>query len=252
MTIDFPKNSQIPQLRQLWQQAFGDSDAFLDDFFATGFSPDRCRCITANERTIAALYWFDGMYPGGKIAYLYAVATHKEHQHQGFCRMLMEDTHRLLASFGYAAAVLVPGSKELFAFYEKMGYRPFGGIRKFSCTASALWIPLRQISLAEYKKLRRQYLPAGGILQEDSGLHFLQTQADFYAGEDFLLVAAKDGSTLHAPELLGNPEAAPHILHTLGAETGVFRTPGIDPFAMYLPLAEPASPAPAYFGLALD
>ena len=250
MTIDFPKNSQIPELRQLWQQAFGDSDAFLDAFFAAGFSPDRCRCIIHNETVIAALYWFDGAYPGGKIAYLYAVATRKDYQHQGFCRKLMEETHNVLKNAGYAGAVLVPGSKELFAFYEKMGYRSFGGIRKFSCTPSAQEIPLRQISLAEYILLRRQYLPQGGVLQEDAALTFLETQAAFYTGEDVLLAAAKDGNTLYAPELLGNPDAAPHILHTLGATQGVFRTPGKEPFAMYLPLTIPAPPS--YFGLALE
>ena len=30
MTIDSPSANQIPGLRQLWQQAFGDTDAFLD------------------------------------------------------------------------------------------------------------------------------------------------------------------------------------------------------------------------------
>lgn len=252
MTIDFPKIPQIPQLRQLWQQAFGDSNAFLDDFFATGFSPNRCRCITHNKNIIAALYWFDGAYTGGKIAYLYAVATHQKYRHQGFCRILMEDTHRLLTSFGYAAAVLVPGNNELFTFYEKMGYRPFGGIRKFSCTSSAQDIPLRQISLAEYIESRRQYLPTGGVLQEDAALIFLETQATFYAGEDFLFVASQNGSALYTPELLGNPDVAPHILHTFGAAEGLFRTPGTDPFAMYLPLTNPAPPPPSYFGLALD
>ena len=46
MTIDKPNADQIAGLRQLWKEAFGDEEAFLDDFFGTGFSPDRCRCIT--------------------------------------------------------------------------------------------------------------------------------------------------------------------------------------------------------------
>ena len=32
MKFDHPTIRQIPQLRQLWQEAFGDSDAFLDQF----------------------------------------------------------------------------------------------------------------------------------------------------------------------------------------------------------------------------
>ena len=33
MKIDHPDMTRIPALRQLWQEAFGDSDAFLDRFF---------------------------------------------------------------------------------------------------------------------------------------------------------------------------------------------------------------------------
>ena len=59
MTIDLPAPDQIPQLRVLWQAAFGDTDAFLDIFFHRAFAPERSRCITQDGRVVAALYWFD-------------------------------------------------------------------------------------------------------------------------------------------------------------------------------------------------
>ena len=46
MTIDAPKKQDIPALKALWQEAFGDEEAFLDCFFSTAFSPKRCRCVT--------------------------------------------------------------------------------------------------------------------------------------------------------------------------------------------------------------
>ena len=46
----------IADLRNLWQQAFGDSDETLDAFFATGFSPDRCHYLTENDTVVSALY----------------------------------------------------------------------------------------------------------------------------------------------------------------------------------------------------
>ena len=53
-------------------------------------------------------------------------------------------------------------------------------------------------------------------------------------------------------ELLGNREAAPGILKTLGCIRGKFRTPGEEmPFAMFLPLKEDA-PVPSYLGHAFD
>ena len=83
----------IPCLRQLWQQAFGDSDAFLDKFFQVGFSFDRCQCIRHGADIAAALYWFDCTWNSKKVAYIYAVATDKAHRGKGLCRRLLEDTH---------------------------------------------------------------------------------------------------------------------------------------------------------------
>ena len=65
MTIDSPKIDQLPQLRALWKEAFGDTDAYLDSFFTLGFSPERCRCVTEDGQVSAALYWFDCPYTSG-------------------------------------------------------------------------------------------------------------------------------------------------------------------------------------------
>ena len=70
MTIDAPKTAQIPQLRQLWKEAFGDTDTFLDSFFSLAFAPERCRCITLGDTVPSALYWFDCTCRGEKWAYL--------------------------------------------------------------------------------------------------------------------------------------------------------------------------------------
>ncbi len=250
MTIDRPAPGQIPGLRRLWQQAFGDDDAFLDAFFTTAFSDERCRCVTAEGKVVAVLYWLDCSCRGEKLAYLYAVATDTAYRGQGICHRLMADTHAHLEKDGYAGAVLVPGEKSLFRFYESMGYRPFGGIREFTATAADTPAVLRRVEAAEYAALRKALLPTGSVVQEGPTLTFLQTQAAFYAGEGFLLAAAMDGDRVFVQELLGTAPAAENIVEALGAKTGIFRTPGESPFAMYLPFAQ-AEP-PAYFGLALD
>lgn len=243
---------QIFHLRQLWQEAFGDSDTFLDDFFATGFSPDRCHCIWEDGVPVSALYWFDCQLEGQKIAYLYAVATAKNHRGQGLASRLMHETGDTLRSQGYSGAVLVPGEESLFAFYRKLGYRTVCRISAFSCNAGSAPVSLRKINAGEYARLRRQLLPEGGIVQEGETLSFLQTQARFYAGEDFLLTATVEGDTLLTQELLGNPDAAPGILRALNIPRGQFRIPGADRnFGMFLPL-QVNCPVPAYLGLALD
>lgn len=243
MKADYPTREQTDGLCRLWQEAFGDEDAFLDAFWSTAFSADRCRCITVNGDVAAALYWFDCRCEGVPMAYLYAVATAKKHRGRGLCRSLMEDTHELLKSLGYGGSILVPGEPGLTAMYEKMGYACFGGMDTLVCNAGEP-VNLQVLTAEEYAHLRKAYLPPRGVVQE--GLSFLAEFARFYTGSDFVLAATEELGL----ELLGNTAAAPGILGALQKHAGVFRIPGKKPFAMYHPLSD--TPAPSYFGLAFD
>lgn len=280
ITVRQPLPDQLPMLRSLWKEAFGDSDAFLDTFFHTAFSPNRCNCITIDNHVVAALYWFDCSLRDKPVAYIYAVATAKAHQGQRLCHILMEHTHKYLQKKDYAGTILVPGSPSLFQFYEKMGYQTCTYIDEIHYIQEPLSFKsvfnnqnemqsiftqeytsghrypsstsfLRHIGKNEYTRLRRQFLPANSIIQENENLDFLETQAQFYAGEDFLLTAYKQGETLHGIELLGNTSAIPGIVHALGCTNGVFRTLGNKPFAMYFPLNH-SQTLPQYFGFAFD
>ena len=249
MIIDKPTGTE--PLRQLWKQAFGDTDAFLDSFFTLGFSPDRCRQITTDGKVVAALYWFDCSFNSKKIAYLYAVATDKAYQGKGLCRLLIEDTHRHLKALGYAGALLVPGNAGLFDLYKKLGYSTCCSVNEFTCKADGA-ASLKFIEMDEYFHRRKSYLLAGSVEPESSMLTFLNEQYFYYMGEDFILSATAEGDTLVVAEFLGDPTAAPGIVGALGKKEGRFRTPGNDkPFAMYFPLT-PDLDKPTYFALALD
>lgn len=252
MFAKHPDDRDVPALRQLWQEAFRDDDAFLDKFFSTGFHPNRCRVVMQNGRAAAALYWFDCQWEGKKLAYLYAVATALAFQGQGLCRFLMDDTHRLLREQGYAGGILVPGSDTLFAMYEKMGYRTATTIREIFGTAGKNPNPLEEISVAEYAKLRKALLPAGGVAQEGASLDFLATYSAFYKSADCLLCARKEGEQLLGLELLGDESHISGILRFFNCKTGTFRTPGTGKaFAMFCSFTGDTS-APAYLGHAFD
>ena len=121
----------------------------------------------------------------------------------------------------------------------------------FVCQAGDA-VAVRRIDREEYALLRRKYLPEGGVIQEGESLAYLQTYAQLYAGEDFLLAAVHETDSLFGVELLGNQAAAPGILKAMGYEQGTFRIPdGETPFAMNLPLTENAK-KPTYLGLAFD
>lgn len=258
---------QFPQLRQLWKDTFGDSDAFLDLFQKTAFSKNRCHCAVMEGTIIAALYWFDCEYLGQPLAYIYAVATAKDYRKKGICHMLMADIHRLLKERGYIGTVLSPANKNLFGFYETMGYCTCLYHKKLSFPEDTLYafghIPLsiRSVKKEEFALLRRKFVPNGAVLQEKENLDFLEQQAIFYTGKsvspisqknetpkDFLLAATMEDRHLEGLEFLGDESLIPSILSTLGCTGGTISMPGMEePSAMYHPFTE-SSEYPKYLG----
>ena len=252
MKIANPSAESIPLLRDLWKEAFGDDDAFLDNFFSTAFSSDRSLWIADGGKAAAMLYWFDCEWKGRKIAYIYDVATAVSHRGQGLCTRLMSHTHEHLEKLGYSGALLVPGSDSLFRFYEKPGYRTCCFKKDFSCRAGDEGLSLTKIGKEEYAQLRRRFIPENGVIQEKENLSFLETQAEFYKSENLLMCGYIEDGDFVGPEYLGNEALTAGALYALGCEKGSFSAPGSDvPFGMYLPFDNTDS-YPSYFGLAFN
>ena len=252
MRIGAPTKEHIPALKKLWQEAFGDSESAIDTFFEAAFCTDRCVLATDNGQVLGALYWLECEYRERPVAYLYAIATAKAHRGKGVCHSIMEYTNKRLRELGYIGAVLVPGSKELFSFYEAMGYSTFSTVSEPKLNASQRSIELRKINATEYAEIRRELLPKNSVIQEKENLRYIEKEAELYTGNGFLLACYREKSILYGMELLGDASLAGDILFTLGCKEGSFRTVGEGrPFAMYLPL-DRGYPSPEYFGLAFD
>ena len=252
MKIDFGPPHQRPALMELWQVAFGDTPAFIHRFFETAYVPSRCRCVTVAGELAAALYWFDVACEGQKMAYIYAVATAPAWRGRGLCRKLMADTHACLAQDGYHGALLVPEGETLRRMYRSFGYKNCTTLREFAATAGDAPLALTPLHREDFARLRRELLPHGALLQENENLAYLETFAQFYAGEGCLAVLTQNGNQVFCPEILGDPDQAPGILRALGAAEGTFRCPGAGmDFAMFLPL-HPDAVTPRYFAFAFD
>lgn len=236
-------------LKKLWKTVFGDPDSFINAFFQIAFSPDRCRFLEENGETICALYWFDCEYEGGKLAYIYAVATHPDHRGKGLASLLMQETHVHLKTLGYAGAVLRPATPSLFSFYERLGYVISGHICRFAAEASNSPVFIQELPAKEYGRLRRSYLPRNGVVQEGITLEFLQYFARFYESENTIFCISKDEPVIF--EYLGDSNLAPDILAALGLKSAEIPTIGEDiPYAMFCPLN--CTKIPGYLGISLD
>lgn len=252
MKPDRPTPALIPQLRGLWKEAFGDTDAFLDLFFGLAYDPARCRCICTQDRVTAALYWLDVSLHGQKFAYIYAVATAADCRGQGLCRQLMRETAALLTAKGYHGALLVPQDEGLRTMYGRMGYRNCAPMEEFFCAAGDMPLSVREITAEEYAALRPAHLPEGSIRPGSEVLALLTALARFYAGDGFLAAVSREPEHLRILEYLGSREQLPGLIAALGATEATVRSPGGKaPFAMYLSL-KPECKAPVYYPFALD
>ena len=248
MIIDNPSTRHIPSLRRIWQQAFGDSDAFLDTFFKTGFSYDRCRCVFRENEPVAAVYLFDCQWQGKKIAYLYALAVEKSHQKQGLSRLLLADTHAWLQQRSYSGAIMEPATDSLMSYYERLGYRRFGGRTEQEFSAGAL--PAEAVQLGElgYEQARDRLLPENAVRQEGAFTAMLHTQAEFYGCEDFVAAVCREEPRIY--EFLGNARHIPGLLRQLNMQKAAVRLPQGEPTAVYLSFS--GEELPGYFGLPMD
>ena len=224
MIIKHPEAEDIPALTDLWIQAFGDTRDFIDGFFRTGFSQNRCLLAKEQGQLLAALYWFDCLWEGKKLAYLYAIATDEAHRGKGVCKALMENTHDLLKSKSYHGAILVPADEGLEKMYGKMGYRSilYGHL---SYDDPPKPTALQTLTAEEYLRLRQSYLPDGSVQHSAPAMAYLATFARFYRFPEGICCGDPALPMEYLPGYPGDP-------------------------AMYLPLTQDQT-LPSYFALSL-
>ena len=238
-------------LSKLWQEAFSDGDEFFSLFFDNGFSPANSLCATIDGEVIAALYWFDFIYRGKPIAYIYGVAVFEKHRAIGVGTALMNEAKKVIKSRGYSGIILLPAKAHLYVYYERIGYKIATKVGKFAVKASESTAELEIITPDLYEKISEQYLGDDCVKAGDLARNFFGAQYILAKGNGFLLSGYKQGNKLIASEFLGDRSRAPDALSALGCAEGEFRGVGEDEgFAMYLALTD--DPAPDYFTMVFD
>lgn len=111
------------QIRTLWQEAFGDSREFADDFLIQYYNPALCLTRSDGGRTVAMLHIVPMNTDCGRMAYIYAVATDAGYRRRGYASALLDEAlSRIGASGEYDFAALIPGSEESRRLYAAFGF----------------------------------------------------------------------------------------------------------------------------------
>lgn len=247
---------EVPALRDLWKEAFGDGDAFLDAFFYTAFAPERSLIADVEGEIAAALFWFFCEYAGGRLGYLYGVCTRAAYRGRGFCRKLMAAAEKTLAAQGCAGVILVPGSEALASMYAAMGYVSCCPMAERRIYAGQTPLFVEPVSPETYGALRKNLLPMYGVRQEGVNLAFQARLGRLYQGMHCIFTIEQTGSKAMLKELLtdgANPEAlAAGALAALQIDSAILRWAEVNGkmFAMFKP--QKPCRVPDYFGLAFD
>ncbi len=115
-------------LERIWRQCFGDPPEYVSYFFDNRYNPNSCIVYVDESvgRPVAMLHMLDcSVTEDSEIVpaqYIYAAATRPDHQGRGIMSLLFEYARRYAAARGQKYLILVPGSRELFRFYEKRGF----------------------------------------------------------------------------------------------------------------------------------
>ena len=166
--IRISRPEDIPRQRELWQLAFGDDGAYVDNFYNAYYQPERVLLLEEDGVVQAMTAWFETTFavPGQgryRAAYLYAVATHPEARGRGLAGQLLAGADRIFREWDIPAVTTVPAEPSLHRFFGWNGFRECFVDGQFSApreghgirTVSAV---LKRLTPEEYRDLREGLL----------------------------------------------------------------------------------------------
>lgn len=150
---DFEDQDRIKEeTRELWKQAFNDSEKFMDLYFNRVYQPKYNITCQINRHVVAALQTlpYTLLYHGSEVktAYISGVSTHPDFRQQGVADNLMRQAHFDLFYKEVVFATLIPAEKWLYEWYGRCGYA-----EQITCTPPPTGI--EKMNFETFDKLQR-------------------------------------------------------------------------------------------------
>lgn len=276
MTAENANKSDLPQLKTLWEEAFGNTDT--DEFFDFWFSSNRTVVCRVDERITAASY----ILPAGEIvngddklscAMIYGVAAKKEYRGYGFGAFVTDTAVEYAAGLGYRVCALCPADYGLFNYYKKYTKfcrEYFIGQKTYESFEEELQqsYEFKSVSAGNYRVLRRKFLNDRVYL--DLNERFVEYQNNFSDGKGLVKICRdgecvgtavleqQDKGRMWIKELLcvdNMDRIVAELAQIVGVEQCVVRYPIMEGRAdghRFILTPEIDIPQNAWFGLALD
>jgi len=231
----------IPELKALWAEVFGDPAEFIDGFFSLLPGAGYGVVCRAEGRIAAMAYVLDGIcFHGGRCAYIYAVGTRDDMRSRGFGAGVVRKCASLAREGGCGIVCTSPADAGLYLWYDGVFgakaavYTDERPVTRGDC--GRMPAPGRPLSAGEYNSLREKLLSGTPHAEFSDGYMELENMlCRVYGGGLYPVgkgaaVCYPEGGVLKIRELLCAGERAPDcvgaLLDAFGLEKALVRFPG--------------------------
>ena len=206
MTFTQATSDIKPDLIKLFKSSFGDDDSYINLFFDKRFKPNETMVALFDNKVVSMLFALPiDIVSGSQIfsaRYIYAVATDPKFRSRGFSSRLMEYTHEFLKNDGVDMSLLVPASKSLFEYYEKLGYHTkfYVDTQEYTFTESKN-IALIPVSMVKMASIRENYFKESSLFArwDNDALAYQDAEAAYFGGETLYFKNPCEGYALCYP-----------------------------------------------------
>ncbi len=236
----------VPALSALWRECFGDSDGFIEKFFAAlpsiggGIAAEVGGEIAGAAYAVTALSLVTPDGGARRVGYIYGVGVHERFRGLGLGIGVTEAAASLARGMGAELIATLPADEGLYKFYERTL-----GTRRRLCRERVHIVPcagaaVSRLDAAEYLRRREALLAARVHLRLDAAaMAFEAAMLAEYSGGLFavgggIAAASLDGGCAVIAELLlpdGQNNArkcAAAVCAALGADEGELLLPALE------------------------
>lgn len=230
------RNEDIPALKKLWHEVFGDPESLVEKFLALLGQVGSGHLAEVNGELAGAAYLLRGLdYVDGDelipCGYIYAVASYEKFRGMGIGSALTKACAVSAEQWHAKMLCTLPAEDSLYKWYEELvGVKPvlYRKRSEISCTGAA---ECRKLSATEYLLERETRL--AGKCRLSVSWHIMEFQrllceeygGGLYMGEDFIGFGYVDGGAAQIKELICDEEkrieAASAMAAAMGAEKAV-------------------------------
>ncbi len=181
------------QAVNLYLRTFTDeTEQSANDFFKKFFLYNTLMKIE-NREVVSMLFAIDSAIGKTESAYIYGAATDENHRHKGYMKELID-----FAAKHYVALYLKPATKELFAFYKKLGFEIRFYKEKISGKAKNNGISVQKIdNVVDFVRIRNMLSPKIAVNLCDAAneyilSNYIAVTDDIANPQNFALFTAED------------------------------------------------------------